>query len=53
MKVDIDLTDRGYDGEIQSDRLVNGLGQLVDGQKGQDNYRADISGYGRGEFITT
>lgn len=53
MKVDIDLSDRGYDGETQGDRLVSGLGQLVDGQKGQDNYRADINGYGRGKCMTS
>ena len=48
-KVDIELSDRTYDGDDQSDRLVNGLGQLADGQKGQDNYRADVNGFGRGE----
>ncbi|XP_070506947.1 discoidin domain-containing receptor 2 isoform X2 [Chironomus tepperi] len=46
-KVDIELSDRTYDGDDQSDRLVNGLGQLADGQKGQDNYRADVNGFGR------
>ena len=48
-KVDIELSDRTYDGDDQGDRLVNGMGQLVDGQKGQDNYRADVNGFGRGE----
>lgn len=53
---DIDLTDRTYDGHTDNGRLLGGLGQLADGQKGDDNFREDYSGYGKGEsddcFIT-
>ncbi|XP_049531492.1 discoidin domain-containing receptor tyrosine kinase B isoform X1 [Anopheles darlingi] len=46
--VEVDLSDRTYDGEEEGDRLVHGLGQLVDGQKGADNFRIDIHGFGKG-----
>lgn len=35
----------------EGDRLVGGLGQLVDGQIGTDNFRTDIHGYGKGMFL--
>lgn len=44
----MELSDRTYDGEDEGDRLVNGLGQLVDGQKGVDNFRSDVHGFGKG-----
>ncbi|XP_046391310.1 discoidin domain-containing receptor 2-like isoform X3 [Ischnura elegans] len=44
----IDLTDRTYDGREEGGRLSGGLGQLVDGQKGADNFRLDVRGYGKG-----
>lgn len=28
--------------------LYSGLGQLADGQRGTDNFRSDIYGYGKG-----
>jgi hypothetical protein len=31
------------------DRYVGGMGQLSDGQKGQDNFRSDIYGNGKGK----
>lgn len=46
--IEIDLSDQTYDGRDEGDRLVGGLGQLVDGQRGTDNFRADIHGYGKG-----
>ncbi|KAH8325709.1 hypothetical protein KR067_004847 [Drosophila pandora] len=46
--MEIDLSDKTYDGQEEGDRYVNGLGQLVDGQRGKDNFRADISGLGKG-----
>ncbi|XP_055387519.1 discoidin domain-containing receptor tyrosine kinase B-like isoform X2 [Condylostylus longicornis] len=46
--MEIDLSDKTYDGQEENDRLVNGLGQLVDGQKGRDNFRTDIHGFGKG-----
>lgn len=46
----MELSDKSYDGEDEGDRLVGGLGQLVDGQKGVDNFRSDIHGFGKGEF---
>ncbi|KRG03097.1 discoidin domain-containing receptor 2 isoform X2 [Drosophila mojavensis] len=44
--MEIDLSDKTYDGHEEGDRLVNGLGQLVDGQRGKDNFRLDINGFG-------
>lgn len=49
--LEVDLSDQTYDGIDQSDRLVGGLGQLVDGQRGTDNFRTDIHGFGKGNFI--
>lgn len=50
--LEIDLSDQTYDGHDENDRLVDGLGQLVDGQRGTDNFRTDIHGYGKGMFNT-
>ncbi|XP_063215525.1 discoidin domain-containing receptor tyrosine kinase B [Bacillus rossius redtenbacheri] len=36
---DIDLSDRTYDGREEAGHLSGGLGQLVDGRRGQDNFR--------------
>lgn len=47
---EIDLTDRCYDGIEESNRLKGGLGQLLDGKKGADNFRAD-NGLGKGKCI--
>lgn len=47
--LEIDLSDQTYDGHDEGDRLVDGLGQLVDGQRGTDNFRSDIHGYGKGK----
>ncbi|XP_062121612.1 discoidin domain-containing receptor 2 isoform X1 [Drosophila sulfurigaster albostrigata] len=46
--MEIDLSDKTYDGQEQADRFVNGLGQLVDRQRGKDNFRMDINGFGKG-----
>ncbi|XP_073823339.1 smoke alarm isoform X1 [Musca autumnalis] len=46
--MEVDLSDKTYDGTEQGDRYVDGLGQLVDGQKGKDNFRTDIHGFGKG-----
>ncbi|XP_055709689.1 discoidin domain-containing receptor 2 [Phlebotomus papatasi] len=46
--LEVDLSDQTYDGREEGDRLVGGLGQLVDGQKGNDNFRTDIHGFGKG-----
>uniref|UniRef100_A0A1A9W2L0 Discoidin domain-containing protein n=1 Tax=Glossina brevipalpis TaxID=37001 RepID=A0A1A9W2L0_9MUSC len=46
--MEVDLSDKTYDGYEQGDRYVDGLGQLVDGQKGKDNFRTDIHGFGKG-----
>lgn len=48
--MEIDLSDKTYDGQEQGDRFVNGLGQLVDGQRGKDNFRMDINGFGKGNY---
>ncbi|XP_049771029.1 discoidin domain-containing receptor 2-like [Schistocerca cancellata] len=42
-----ELSDTTYDGEHRGGMLVAGLGRLVDGQLGADNFRIDV-GYGRG-----
>lgn len=51
--MEVDLSDKTYDGNEQGDRYVDGLGQLVDGQKGKDNFRTDIHGFGKGKSILT
>ena len=47
-RTEVDLSDKTYDGVEEGDRMVAGLGQLVDGQKGTDNFRSDIHGFGKG-----
>lgn len=47
--IEVDLSDKTYDGVEEGERLIGGLGQLVDGQKGTDNFRSDIHGYGKGK----
>lgn len=47
---EVDLSDRTYDGREEGGYLSGGLGQLVDGQKGPDNFRLDVSGNGKGEL---
>lgn len=49
--LEIDLSDQTYDGHDEGDRLVGGLGQLVDGQRGTDNFRTDIHGFGKGKML--
>lgn len=46
--VGLDLSDVSYDGDKVEGYLINGLGRLVDGEIGGDNFRLDI-GYGKGE----
>lgn len=43
------LSDVSYDGRSVDGYLVNGLGRLVDGILGGDNFKIDI-GYGKGEY---
>ncbi|XP_024873096.1 discoidin domain-containing receptor 2-like [Temnothorax curvispinosus] len=45
---EVDLSDRTYDGREEAGYLSGGLGQLVDGQRGSDNFRLDVSGNGKG-----
>lgn len=49
--MEVDLSDKTYDGNEQGDRYVDGIGQLVDGQKGKDNFRTDIHGFGKGKCL--
>lgn len=44
------LWDSSYDGEHIEGELRDGLGRLVDGETGADNFRLDI-GYGKGKGI--
>lgn len=46
---EVDLTDQTYDGIEENGRLSDGLGQLVDGETGADNFRLDRHGRGKGE----
>jgi len=48
---EVDLSDRTYDGREESGYLSSGLGQLVDGQKGQDIFRLDLMGHGKGKWF--
>lgn len=45
------LYDCSYDGHRSQGVLFNGLGRLVDGEIGLDNFRLDI-GYGKGGLST-
>lgn len=45
----IDLSDKSFDGREEGDRYVEGLGQLLDGQRGADDFLEDL-GYGKGKF---
>ncbi|RZF47106.1 hypothetical protein LSTR_LSTR005184 [Laodelphax striatellus] len=45
---DVDLRDVLYDGREEGGRLVGGLGQLVDGHKGSDNFHVEVYGPGKG-----
>ena len=45
------LWDSSYDGYRSEGELRNGLGRLVDGEMGADNFRLDI-GYGKGVYVT-
>lgn len=44
-----DLSDSSYDGARLDGELLGGLGRLVDGEVGGDNFKLDI-GYGKGEL---
>lgn len=44
------LWDSSYDGRPALGEMQGGLGRLVDGEYGADNYRLDI-GYGKGKAI--
>lgn len=46
------LWDSSYDGERIKGELHGGLGRLVDGEIGADNFRLDI-GLGKGKLIST
>lgn len=47
---DLDLRDLAYDGMEESGVLWGGLGQLVDGERGQDNFRVGFQNGKKGEF---
>lgn len=44
------LSDSSYDGVVSEGWARGGLGRLVDGEIGMDNFRLDI-GYGKGECV--
>jgi discoidin domain receptor family protein 2 len=46
-----DFSDSSYDGIRRESELIGGLGRLVDGEVGGDNFKLDI-GYGKGELDT-
>uniref|UniRef100_T1HUB1 Discoidin domain-containing protein n=4 Tax=Rhodnius prolixus TaxID=13249 RepID=T1HUB1_RHOPR len=43
-----DLRDNSYDGVEEGGWLSGGLGQLVDGHKGLDDFHMDVFGHGKG-----
>lgn len=49
--VEIDLSDRTYDGVKDDSYLHGGLGQLTDGVVGDSNFKLDVSGMGRGNLF--
>jgi len=42
----LDLSDATYDGQIVDGQLSGGLGQLMDGEEGQSNFRLDLKNFG-------
>ncbi|XP_045462151.1 discoidin domain-containing receptor 2-like isoform X3 [Harmonia axyridis] len=44
----LDLRDETYDGLEDAGHVFQGLGQLVDGHVGQDNFKVDLTGFGKG-----
>ncbi|GBL97521.1 Discoidin domain-containing receptor 2 [Araneus ventricosus] len=50
--VDVNLSDKIYDGIKDDSYLHGGLGQLTDGQKGDDNFKVDTQGYGKGRNLS-
>lgn len=42
-----EIRDLSYDGVVNGDKFQGGLGRLVDGVRGGDNFKMDI-GYGKG-----
>lgn len=48
--VEIDLSDKTYNGIKNENYLQGGLGQLTDGVVGDDNFKQDMSGMGRGKI---
>jgi len=47
-----DVADLSYDGVVRDNKIQGGLGRLVDGVRGEDNYKMDI-GYGKGNKCIT
>lgn len=47
--VDQDLRDMSYDGQVVDGIMRGGVGRLVDGTYGGDNFKLDI-GYGKGNI---
>lgn len=45
-----DLRDNSYDGSEEGGWLSGGLGQLLDGHRGQDNFLMDVFGHGQGRL---
>lgn len=43
-----EMRDLSYDGALHGDKFQGGLGRLVDGVRGLDNFKMDI-GYGKGQ----
>ncbi|GIX96241.1 discoidin domain-containing receptor 2 [Caerostris darwini] len=46
--VDVDLSDKTYDGIKDDSHLHGGLGQLTDGRRGGDHFADDDYGFGKG-----
>lgn len=44
-----DLADKTYDGVLLDGILSGGLGQLCDGQVGNDNFKMDAKSRGKGK----
>lgn len=45
-----EIKDFSYDGTVTNDKIQGGLGILVDGVHGEDNFKMDI-GYGKGKSL--
>lgn len=50
---DVNLEDISYDGILEDSQMKGGLGQLIDGLYGDDDYQKQLQGENSGKFSVT